>query len=178
MNSVMNNVRGRGSAMSANVRAMKDALMPVRLHRSNSLHIAWDPLDNRGHRRFCLRSPAGGACVLRQQAWRRNRLLVALPHLVASRWGKLSKGWNARRSCLKTGAKPGHHDRGIPRPSAQCSRFPPGKSGPSHGSSPEVAPFSRLAATIGPMAQLTRVHPRKACSTRAALIWRTLVDCM
>jgi hypothetical protein len=41
MNSVMNTVLGRGSAMSANVRAMKDALMPVRLHRSNSLRIAW-----------------------------------------------------------------------------------------------------------------------------------------
>src|SRR5258706_12503935 len=40
--SVMNSVRGRGSAMSANVRAMKGALMPVRLHRSNSLRIAWD----------------------------------------------------------------------------------------------------------------------------------------
>jgi hypothetical protein len=42
MNSVMNSVRGRGSAMSANVRGMKGALMPVRLHRSNSLRIAWD----------------------------------------------------------------------------------------------------------------------------------------
>jgi hypothetical protein len=38
----MNTVLGRGSAMSANVRAMKDALMPLRLHRSNSLRIAWE----------------------------------------------------------------------------------------------------------------------------------------
>jgi hypothetical protein len=37
----MNTALGRGSAMSANGRAMKDALMPVRLHRSNSLCIAW-----------------------------------------------------------------------------------------------------------------------------------------
>jgi hypothetical protein len=28
------------------------------------------------------------------------------------------------------------------------------------------------------MGQLTRVLPRKACSTRAALIWRTLVECI
>src|SRR5690349_19296201 len=39
-------------------------------------------------------------------------------------------------------------------------------------------PFLLRTATIGPMGQLTRVLPRKACSTRAALIWRTLVDCI
>src|SRR5260370_19723443 len=42
MDSAMNTALGRGSAMSANVRAMKDALMPVRLHRANSLRIAWE----------------------------------------------------------------------------------------------------------------------------------------
>jgi len=42
MDSAMNTALGRGSAMSAHVRAMKDALMPVRLHRSHSLRIAWD----------------------------------------------------------------------------------------------------------------------------------------
>ena len=39
-------------------------------------------------------------------------------------------------------------------------------------------PFHLLMATTGPMGQLTRVLPRKACSTRAALIWRTLVECI
>src|SRR5713226_241679 len=39
-------------------------------------------------------------------------------------------------------------------------------------------PFHLLMATTDPMGQLTRVLPRKACSTRAALIWRTLVECI
>src|SRR5579859_8164794 len=39
-------------------------------------------------------------------------------------------------------------------------------------------PFHLLTATTDPSGQLTCVVPRKACSTRAALIWRTLVDCM
>jgi hypothetical protein len=38
-------------------------------------------------------------------------------------------------------------------------------------------PFHLLTATIGPSGQLTRIVPKNACSTRAALIWRTLVDC-
>jgi hypothetical protein len=45
MDSAMNTVLGRGSAMSANGRTMKDALMPVRLHRSNSLRIVWENLS-------------------------------------------------------------------------------------------------------------------------------------
>jgi len=51
MDSAMNTALGRGSAMSANVRAMKDALMPVRLHRSNSLRIPWEEAfqDTWGH---------------------------------------------------------------------------------------------------------------------------------
>src|SRR5205823_9480484 len=38
-------------------------------------------------------------------------------------------------------------------------------------------PFHLLTATIDPSGQLTRIVPKNACSTRAALIWRTLVDC-
>ena len=46
MNGVIDSVRGCGvrngsAAMSAHVRAMKDALTPVRLHRANSLPIPW-----------------------------------------------------------------------------------------------------------------------------------------
>jgi hypothetical protein len=39
-------------------------------------------------------------------------------------------------------------------------------------------PFHRLTATTCPQGQLTCVVPWKACSTSAALIWRTLVDCI
>jgi hypothetical protein len=38
-------------------------------------------------------------------------------------------------------------------------------------------PFHLLTATIRPSGQLTCTVPKKACSTRAALIWRMFVDC-
>src|SRR5579859_1935207 len=39
-------------------------------------------------------------------------------------------------------------------------------------------PFHRLTATTRPQEYLTCVVPWKACSTSAALIWRTLVECI
>jgi hypothetical protein len=49
----------------------------------------------------------------------------------------------------------------------------PAAPAPDHHPQP---PFHRLTATTRPQEHLTCVVPWKACSTSAALIWRTLVE--